>query len=192
MTSPQRGYQPHPPAYHLVTRIPETEPYVLRPNQGLIAAIWGGVFAFDVIVWSVAYLALVSGDNQFASSLLMSAIVSCLVPPFIWYTAASGGPSLAAGPYGLWVRIRQWPVKAIFLPWEAVASIQTRRNGKVLVVYPHDQRVGQGHGRFADADQWLLKLGSPDGLATPLRGDRRPEETLGALRHFAAGRSWVG
>ncbi|CAN5222348.1 hypothetical protein BH20ACT5_BH20ACT5_21330 [soil metagenome] len=81
------------------------------------------------VAWTAAYFLLVSEGSQFSSVLLFPAAVTCVAPLFICYTAASGGPQLAAGPHGLWIRTRQWPVKAILLPWEAVASIQTRRNG---------------------------------------------------------------
>jgi len=173
------SYQPAP--FQQVTRIPETEPFVLRPNQGVVAGIWGGLFVFDLALWTVLYLVLVSEDNQFRASLLAPAVITCLVPLFIWYMTASGGPHLAAGGQGLWVRTRPWPIKAVFLPWEAVASIQATRGGKALEVRSHHPAGATGEG-----------AGKPLAVI-PVRGSNRSiQETLAALAHLAAGRTWIG
>lgn len=182
----------------VVGRIPEIEPYVVGINKARISAIWGSLVAFTVLLWFglISYTAATTETLNPLSIMLLPALISIGANCFIWYAALSGGPQLAANPYGLWIRARKWPVKALFLPWEAIGRIYVRRAGlgdRALCVQLKDPRVGSGLGVFAGYDQALQRAFTGAKLTASLRFADRPEpEILSAVAHFAAGRVWLG
>ena len=68
--------------------------------------------------------------------------------------ATSGGPVLAVGPRGLWIKTRPTRGQAMWLPWEAIARIYRRRWSleKMVCVQPPDPRVGSGLGSYTAVD----------------------------------------
>lgn len=184
--------------YVVVSRIPETEPYVVGIDKAKMSAVWGSVVAFTVLLW-IGLISYASASIETLNPLSimgLPALISIGANCFIWYVAVSGGPQLALNPHGLWIRARKWPVKALFLPWESVGRIYVRRAGlgdRALCVLPVDARVGSGLGAYTRYDQALQRLMTGAKLTASVRFADRPEvEILGALSHFAAGRVRLG
>lgn len=104
---------------------------------------------------------------------------------------ASGGPVLAVGPAGLWIKTRPTRGQAIWLPWEGIAEISRRRWSleKMIVVKPRDPRAENGLGAFTAVDSSLLKLFYGSGFTATLNFADKPEaEIISAINHFSAGR----
>ncbi|PZG19336.1 hypothetical protein C1I95_11875 [Micromonospora craterilacus] len=103
----------------------------------------------------------------------------------------SGGPVLALGPTGLWIRTRPTRGQAVWLPWAAVAQISRRRWGpeKSLVVKLHDPRVLRNLGAYTALDSGMLTVIHGSGLlATLTFADRTEAEIMTAVAHYSAGR----
>jgi len=187
-----------PPPSPVVSRIPETEPYVVGINKGRASAIWGSVVAFTVVLWAVLISVATAASEAFdpLSVMLVPALLSIGANCFIWYVAVSGGPQLALNPSGMWIRARKWPVKAIFLPWESIGRINVGKAGlgdRALCVHPKDPHAGAGLGVFAGYDQAMQRAFTGAKLTASVRlADRPEQEILGAIAHFAAGRVWLG
>jgi len=197
---PYAGPSPAPFAspYLVVDRIPEIEPYVVNINKAKAGAIWGTFVAFIVLLWIGLIISAFAATEELnpLSIMLLPALISIGVNCFIWYTVVSGGPQLAMNPYGMWIRVRKWPVKALFLPWDSIERIYVRRVGLVdraLCVQPRDPRAGSGLGTFANWEQSLQQAFTGAQLTASVRFADRPEpEIMGAVSHFAAGRVWLG
>ncbi|MFF5177481.1 hypothetical protein ACFY2Q_05580 [Micromonospora sp. NPDC000316] len=196
---PHGGYPA--PSTPVAKRIPENEPFVVRPNvakRGLLAA---GVVL--VVVLPVAFLAVLGIVSSMEPEVRSGAIISvvgffvCLMIMIalplgiqLWLIG-SGGPVLALSPAGLWIRTRPTRGQAIWMPWEAVARISRRRWSleKMVVVTPHDPRMLQQLGAFTRLDSAPLNIFYGSGLAATLNFADRPEaEIMGAIAHYSAGR----
>lgn len=108
--------------------------------------------------------------------------------------AASGGPLAACDEHGLWLRARQFPARAFFLPWQAVDVVYTRRWGiqKVVCVRAHDPSVGSGMGLLAGIEQAQSKLFTGAGMIIPTaQADKRAPEILRAVARYSRGRCRV-
>ncbi|MEU4378943.1 hypothetical protein [Micromonospora echinofusca] len=190
---------PVPPP--VTRRIPEDQPFVVRPNvvkRGLL--MMGVVLVLILPIACCAGLGVVnSADPQLRSQSVVGllAVVGCLlaliaVPLGIQlWLIGSGGPVLALGPAGLWIRTRPTRGQAIWLPWEGVAQISRRRWSleKMLVVTPRDARVLQNLGAFTALDGAALNAFYGSGLVATLNFADRPEaEIMAAVAHYSAGR----
>lgn len=188
---------PLPPPNLIAGRIPETKPYVVGINRGKAAALWGSVAVYTVLMWIglISYV-FVSSDNNPLPIVLLPALLSSGTILFLWYVTVSGGPHLALNPYGMWIRARKWPVKSVFLPWESIARIYVGRAGladRALCVEPRDPRAASGLGAFAAFDQKMQRWLTGAKLTASVKFADRPEqESVGAVRHFSAGRVWIG
>ncbi|WP_433531495.1 hypothetical protein ACQPYA_05165 [Micromonospora sp. CA-263727] len=103
----------------------------------------------------------------------------------------SGGPVLAFGPAGLWIRTRPTRGQAVWLPWAAVAQISRRRWGleRMLVVTLHDPRVLRNLGAYTALDSGMLTTIYGSGLVATLTFADRPEaEIVAAVAYHSAGR----
>ncbi|MET7880374.1 hypothetical protein [Micromonospora profundi] len=196
---PHGGYPA--PSAPVAKRIPENEPFVVRPNvakRGLLAA---GIVL--ILVLPVAFLAglgiLSSADPEVRSAAVLGilGVLVCLLALIalplgiqLWLIG-SGGPVLALNPAGLWIRTRPTRGQAIWLPWEGVAQISRRRWSleKMVVVTPRDSRALQNVGIFTRLDSAALNTFYGSGLAATLNfADRQEAEIMGAIVHYSAGR----
>ncbi|WP_229403222.1 hypothetical protein [Micromonospora okii] len=198
--APQPGYTPPPPA-PVLKRIPADQPFVVRPNVVKRALVMGGVVL--VLVLPIACLAgvgLVQGaDPQARGNAVLGilGVLGCLLALIglplglqLWLIG-SGGPVLALGPAGLWIRTRPTRGQAVWLPWEAVGQVSRRRWSleKMLVVAPRDPRSLQNLGTFTAVDSGLLTAFYGSGLIATLNfADRSESEILAAVAHYSAGR----
>ncbi|MFG1776149.1 hypothetical protein ACGFIG_06945 [Micromonospora sp. NPDC049048] len=185
----------------MTRRIPEDQPFVVRPNvakRGLL--MMGVVLLFVLPIASCAGLGIVnSADPQMRSQSVLGilGVVGCLLALIalplgiqLWLIG-SGGPVLALGPAGLWIRTRPTRGQAIWLPWEGVAQISRRRWSleKMLVVKPRDSRVLQNLGAFTALDGAALSAFYGSGLVATLNfADRSEAEIMAAVAHYSAGR----
>ena len=192
-----------PSPYQTAKRIPDGLPFTIRPSIGRVLLWQGGVMAIVLLPIVCCFAVGVSNTNgmssEDATQLLLIASIpllfALLMVGFMVYVATSGGPTLAADEHGVWIRARKWPVKAIWLPWEAIARVYTRRWGidKAVCIQPHDPRAGSGTGMWSAVDQGMAQvlLGSKFNASTVF-GDKREPEIMAAMAHFARGRTYIG
>jgi hypothetical protein len=211
--SPAPGYPPYPhqqpyysppPAPHtpppVVKRIPDDQPFVLRPSAKKRLLLFGGVVLFVLLLLGCpAGLALSRGAGGSSSggaivfAVAMAVILLALGATFALqlYLITSGGPILAAGPAGLWIKTRPTRGQAIWLPWEAIGLISRRRWSfeKMLCVAPRDPRATQQLGAFTAFDSVVTQAAFGTGFTATLNfADKSEQEILQAVAHFAAGR----
>jgi hypothetical protein len=175
--------------YPVVPRIPTDQPFVVNVS----VRKWGlrlGLLAGVLVVMFLCLAGLGPGGDGSLVLVGMALLVALLVGLQIW-RVTSGGPVLAAGPAGLWIRTRTSRGQAIWLPWEAIALISRRRwmFDKMLVVQPHDPRVGQGLGVRTALSSFNMSTVYGDGfVATLTMADRKEAEILQAIAYYAANR----
>ncbi|MEU6073118.1 hypothetical protein [Micromonospora sp. NPDC047074] len=195
-----RGGHPAPPA-PVVRRIPEDQPFVVRPGLAKRGFVSMGIML--ILILPIAFLASLgivnSADPELRSQAALGVlgVVACLLAlvglPLgiqLWLIG-SGGPLLAVGPAGLWIRTRPTRGQAIWLPWEGVAQISRRRWSleKMVVVKPRDSQVLQHLGVFTRVDSATLNAFYGSGLVASLNFASRPEkEIMAAIAHYSAGR----
>ena len=213
MTTPPPGYPPQPPygaqppggppppPAPVVPRIPDDQPFVVRPNVTKRALVTLGIaLLFIGPIACCAGLGIVRSVDPAARAGSVAgilALVGCLLALIglplgiqLWLIG-SGGPVLALGPAGLWIRTRPTRGQAIWLPWEGVAQISRRRWSleKMLVVKPRDPRVLQRLGAYTALDSAALSAFYGSGLVATLNfADKSEAEILAAVAHFSAGR----
>ncbi|MGW4156482.1 hypothetical protein ACWEDF_25340 [Micromonospora chersina] len=186
--------QPPPTA----KRIPEDLPFVVRPSLrkraltlGLVTLVVGLVLACPI------GLAASAGDGGAGLLFIIPVVMLVFAVPVglqLWLVS-SGGPVLALGPAGLWIKTRPTRGQAIWLPWEAIERIYVRRWSleKMLCVKPRDPRVGSGLGAFTALDSGMQQAFFGTGFtATVNHADRGEDEIMRAVVGYAAGRCRVG
>jgi hypothetical protein len=193
---PHQPYHP-PPGLPVTKRIPEDQPFIVRASAGKRALQFGVLLLFVLLVFGCPLgIAISSGGDSGELGPLLG-ILGCFVVFFgaIFglqiYLLVSGGPILAVGPYGLWIKTRPTRGQAIWLPWELVERVYRRRWAleKMVCVKPRDPRVGSNLGAFTALDSSMQKLFFGSGFTSTVNfADKREEEIMSALRHFAAGR----
>lgn len=203
--NPQPPYPPGHPGYlpppaPTATRIPEDQPFVVRPSVAKRGLFLGGVAAVLIgPVTCIAGLALASsaesgrGDAVLGAVALAGCLLAAVGLPFgiqLWLIS-TGGPVLALSPAGLWIRTRPTRGQAVWVPWEAVARISRRRWGieKMLVVQLRDPRMLQNLGTYTALDSSMLAAFYGSGLVSTLNFADRPEqEIMAGVAHYSAGR----
>ena len=182
--------QPFP----VVPRIPEDQPFIVRPSVRKRVLVIGGFMAVLLVcLGCVLGLAAIGSENGLALLVLFLVIALVLVGLIglqIWLVA-TGGPVLAVGPAGLWIKTRPSRGQAIWLPWEAIGMISRRRWSfeKMLCVAPRDPRAEQRLGAFTAFDSMVTQAAFGTGFTATLNfADRSEQEILQAVAHFAAGR----
>ncbi|MFD0576743.1 hypothetical protein [Dactylosporangium darangshiense] len=185
----------------IARRIPENLPFVARPSAMKRALILVPVVAAVLVVIGCPAAIVLTADGPDHTSgdiVALVALLACLtvvlttVVALQIYLVSSGGPVLAAGPAGLWIKTRPTRGQAIWLPWEGIAEIRRRRWAleKMVVVKPRDPRAEGGLGAFTAIDSSMLKLFYGSGFTATLNfADRSEDEILAALRQFSAGRT---
>ncbi|MER7168852.1 hypothetical protein ABT336_22640 [Micromonospora sp. NPDC000207] len=193
--APPPGGYPPPPTTPVTKRIPEDQPFVVRPSIAKRGGVIGGVVlvVFAPFLCLAGFAARQAGEAVFG----LLGLLACLLPlvalalGFQLWLIASGGPVLALSPAGVWIRSRPTRGQAVWLPWEAVAQISRRRWSleKMLVVRPHDPRSVQNLGVFTALDSGVLHAFYGSGLVATLNFADRPEaEIMAAVAHYSAGR----
>ncbi|SCL35861.1 hypothetical protein GA0074692_4201 [Micromonospora pallida] len=198
----QPGYPPPPaPPAPTAKRIPEDQPFVVRPSVAKRGLLIGGVAL--VVLMPIVCIAGIgvasaggpgtSDDAVFTIFGILICLLTLIALPLgiqLWLIA-SGGPVLALSPAGLWIRTRPTRGQAVWVPWEAVAQIRRRRWSleKMLVVELRDPRMLQNLGAYTALDNSMLKAFYGSGLASTLNFADRPEqEIMAAVTHYSAGR----
>jgi len=178
----------------VVPRIPEDQPFVVRPSMRKRMLVFGGIIAAMMVFLGALFgLAAIGSENGLALLVLFLVIALAFVGLIglqIWLLA-TGGPVLAVGPAGLWIKTRPSRGQAIWLPWEAIGMISRRRWSfeKMLCVAPRDPRAGQQLGAFTALDSMVNQAAFGTGFTATLNfADRSEQEILQAVAHFAAGR----
>jgi hypothetical protein len=189
------GWPPQPPRpFPVVKRIPEDQPFVLRhsvPRRLLVMA--GPLLLMLVAVGCPLGLLTTGGIDPLVPLAILGSVVvlvGLLVGLQLWLLA-SGGPVLAVGPAGLWIKTRPTRGQAIWLPWEAIEQVYRRRWAfeKMVCVKPRDPRTGGNLGAYTALDSGMQQLVFGTGLTATLKfGDRSEPEIMQAIGHFAAGR----
>ncbi|WP_416901092.1 hypothetical protein [Micromonospora echinospora] len=193
------GYPP-PPA-PTAKRIPEDQPFVVRPSvakRGLVMGAVALVLLSPIVCLAGLGLAgSTDPDMRANAALVIVGIFVCLLAAIslplgiqLWLIA-SGGPVLALSPAGLWIRTRPTRGQAVWVPWEAVAQIRRRRWSleKMLVVQLRDPRMLQNLGAYTALDSSMLNAFYGSGLVATLNfADRSEQEIVAAVTHYSAGR----
>ncbi|WP_192580052.1 hypothetical protein [Micromonospora sp. AMSO31t] len=179
-------------------RIPEDLPFVVRPSLRKRALSLGLVTLVIGLVMTCPIGLAASSEGGGAGLLFIIPVVMLVfaVPVGLQlWLVSSGGPVLALGPAGLWIKTRPTRGQAIWLPWELVERIYLRRWGleKMLCVKPRDPRVGSGLGAFTALDSGMQQAFFGTGFtATVNHADRSEDEIMRAVVGYAAGRCRVG
>ncbi|MFE0589593.1 hypothetical protein [Micromonospora echinospora] len=193
------GYPP-PPA-PTAKRIPEDQPFVVRPSvakRGLVMGAVALVLLSPIVCLAGLGLAGSADPDMRANAALgIAGIFVCLLAAIglplgiqLWLIA-SGGPVLALSPAGLWIRTRPTRGQAVWVPWEAVGQIRRRRWSleKMLVVQLRDPRMLQNLGAYTALDSSMLNAFYGSGLVSTLNfADRSEQEIVAAVTHYSAGR----
>jgi hypothetical protein len=185
---------PHP--YPVVKRIPEDQPFIVRPSLKKRGAVVGTLLGgLAVLLFCLFGLGSIGDDGASVGVLLgvwfVLVVVLGAVFGLLLWLSSSGGPVLAVGPAGLWIKTRPTRGQAIWLPWEAIALISRRRWSveKLLVVQPRDLRAENGLGAFTAFDASISRAFYGSGFTATLNmGDKDEAEILQAVAYFAANR----
>ena len=185
-----RTVQPYP----VVPRIPADQPFIVRPSVRKRVLFFGGFVALLLLLLGCVLAWGASGSsNGLALLVIFLAIAAFFVVLFglqVWLLA-TGGPVLAVGPAGLWIKTRPSRGQAIWLPWESIGLISRRRWSfeKMLCVAPRDPRAGQQLGAFTAFDSMVTQAAFGTGFTATLNfADKGEQEILQAVAYFAAGR----
>ncbi|MCI4062637.1 hypothetical protein MRQ36_08675 [Micromonospora sp. R77] len=200
---PNAGWSPaqppawQPPPSRTAKRIPEDQPFVARPSLRKRGLALGGLTLFIGLVLACPLGLAASGENGDAGILLAIPLIMlffALVVGLQLWLVSSGGPVLAVGPAGLWIKTRPTRGQAIWLPWEAVDQVYRRRWGleKMLCVKARDPRAGGDLGAFTALDAGMQQAFFGTGFtATVVYADRTEQEIMDAVWRYSAGRCRV-
>jgi hypothetical protein len=179
--------------YPLAPRIPEDQPFIVRHSVRKRAVVFGGIFALLLVPLGAVFALVAEPRNAVGLLVVFLGIALLLVGLFglqVWMLA-SGGPALAVGPVGLWIKTRPSRGQAIWLPWESIGQISRGRLNleKMLCVAPRDPRAEQNLGAYTAFDAHVVMNAFGTGFVATLNfADRGEAEILAAVAHFSAGR----
>jgi hypothetical protein len=174
---------PVTPVYAITEKVPSYLPLVLRNRASRVLLLSGavtvGVMVLGTaVVYGVAHVVWAERPPSLAVILLCGLVPLVQVPIFLLlYT--SGGPTLAAGPNGIWVRISSRPVRSMWLPWEAIERVRVRPRflDRQVVIVKKGTTPSAGFGTGFLVSLWLAGRGA--------------EEMLRELRRYSSGRCAV-
>jgi hypothetical protein len=170
---------------------------VARPSLRKRGLALAGLVLFIGLVMACPVGLAASSENGDASILLVIPLIMffcALLIGFQLWLVSSGGPVLAVGPAGLWIKTRPTRGQAIWLPWEAVDQVYRRRWGleKMLCVKARDPRAGGDLGAFTALDAGMQQAFFGTGFtATVVYADRTEREIMDAVLRYSAGRCRV-
>ncbi|PWU43371.1 hypothetical protein DLJ46_31730, partial [Micromonospora globispora] len=185
-----------PPAARRAKRIPDDEPFVARPSlrkRGL--ALGGLTLMIGLLLACPLGLAASSDGPGILLAIPLIMVVFALFVGLQLWLVSSGGPALAVGPTGLWIKTRPTRGQAIWLPWEAIDRIYRRRWGleKMLCVAARDPRAERDLGAFTALDAGMQRGFFGTGFTATLNfADRSEKEIMDAVLRHSAGRCRVG
>ncbi|WP_432972041.1 hypothetical protein [Dactylosporangium sp. CA-233914] len=201
---PPGGYRVPPgPQSPVTRRIPENLPFVARPSAVRRLVIMVPIAVMLLLLIGCPFgMVLTADDPNHTSGDIVALVALMGCGAFVMFAAialqvfllTSGGPVLAMGPAGMWIKTRPTRGQAIWLPWEGIERIRRRRWAleKMLVVKPRDPRVEGSLGAFTAVDSAMLKLFYGSGLTATLNfSDRSEDEILAAVRQYSAGRTLI-
>lgn len=178
----------------MTNRIPEDQPFVARHSVKKRVLLFGGISGGIALLFA-AFVGIASGDLLIGLATFgCFAVMFGLIFGVQIALFATGGPVLAIGPAGLWIKTRPTRGQAIWLPWEAIERVYQRRWAldKMLCVKPRDPRTGANLGTFTALDSGMQQLVFGTGFTAPLNFADRPEaEIISAVAHFSGGRVHV-
>ncbi len=156
---------------------------MLRPSMRKRVLLFGGLLLFILLLLACpAGLALSDGGDSGGAVIFIVAMAVVLlffggVLGLQLYLITSGGPILAAGPAGLWIKTRPTRGQAIWLPWEGVERIYRRRWGleKMVCVKARDPRAGSNLGAFTAVDSSMQQLFFGSGFTATCTYADKPE-----------------
>lgn len=197
----QPGGYPAPPP--VTKRIPQDQPFIVRPSVRKRGLLFGGLLLFILVLLACPLgLALSGGGSTGDGSQVFGVlgVLGCVLAVIglplglqLWLLT-SGGPVMAVGPAGMWIKTRPTRGQAIWLPWEGIERISRRRWSleKMVVVKARDPRADNNLGAFTAVDSSLQKLFYGSGFTATLNFADRPEaEIMAAITHFSAGRTHI-
>jgi len=178
----------------VVKRIPEDQPFVVRPSVGKRLLAFGGLFGVIILLFGCPLgLMLFDADSPLVLAIMLGTFLiffGLLIGLQLWLLV-SGGPVLAVGPTGMWIKTRPTRGQAVWLPWEAIEQVYRRRWAleKMVCVKPRDPRVVGNLGAYTAVDSGMQQALFGTGLTATLNFADRPEaEIMQAIGHFSAGR----
>ena len=178
-------------------RIPTDLPLVVRHNVGKRLLAYGlAYFAWCLVLLGLARLLTLTTAGRGVVAVVVAG--GCLVPVvgfllgvYLW-TLASRSPVLAAGPAGIWVKCRSLPVRAVWLPWEAIELVSRSRwwvFEKMIKIRPRDPDIHRHLGPTGTFDATIgwWYFGPP--LSAMLSfTDRSEPVVMAAIAQYSAGR----
>lgn len=181
-----------PPATRRAKRIPEDQPFVARPSLRKRALALGGLtLVIGLLLACPLGLAASSDGAGILLAIPLIMVVFALFVGLQLWLVSSGGPTLAVGPAGLWIKTRPTRGQAIWLPWEAVDRIYRRRWGleKMLCVATRDPGAGGDLGAFTALDAGMQQAFFGTGFTATLNfADRSEKLIMDAVLRHSAGR----
>jgi hypothetical protein len=188
----------------LVKRIPHDQPLVLKSRFGRFLLVFGALFLgipLVILLGAAMLLFAVTGIGFGDLSLIVLVAYGALVLVGLLQMAIligmgmAGGPVLAANTEGLWIRVRKWPARSVYLPWPMIARIYPRRWlwDRAICVVALDPRAGSQAGVFARIDMAMQNalVGSRLTASTFYSG-RRADDVLQELHRLSGGRVHIG
>ncbi|MGA3525985.1 hypothetical protein [Melissospora conviva] len=214
---PHPSHENPPPALTAV-RVPEGQPFEVRPSTARRGLAYAGV-VLAVMAPLTYYFFLLLGDPNreldFDARLDLFGLVAyplivvgtplgcrlwlfrasgpvlAMDPAGLWIRIPAGGRLLVAGPNGMWMRTRPAQGPVLWLPWESVARLHPQRRGlkRMLVVQPRDPRTLRRGDASTVIDDDLVRVFHGTGPAAYLNfTDRSEAEIMAAAAHHSAGR----
>jgi hypothetical protein len=199
---PQAPPGAEPP--ELVKRIPDKQPLVLKSRFSRFLTVFGALYLgipLAILLGVSMLLFAVTGIGFGDLSLIMLVAYGALVlfgltqMALLISIGMAGGPVLAANTDGLWIRVRKWPARSVYLPWSMITRIYPRRWlwDRAICVVALDPRVGSQAGVFARIDMAMQKalVGSRLTASTYYSGCRA-DDVLMELHRLSGGRVHIG
>ncbi|MGI8625800.1 MAG: hypothetical protein ACR2J5_04400 [Geodermatophilaceae bacterium] len=174
-------------------RVPADLPYVVRPSRRFAwffrsLLILPLLLVLGVSVWIIIESRPLDPPWSSLWPLGFIVLISCAFMACVWSLRFGGGPRLAIGPEGVWVRGINRPVRAHCLPWEQLDQIWLDRE-HYLCLRPGDPGLVAGWKGQAGLEvrAAMRRRGAPFTVPLGRHSDRPDAEVLAALRNFSAG-----
>lgn len=180
-------------------RIPDDLPFTVRPDRkkAIILGVMTGLVSccpFSLGISRAVADNVSSGPAMFAVGAVVFLILIAAGVTTMVASLTSGGPMLGCDYNGVWVRTRQFPSRAMHLPWRAIRIVHSRQFliQTMVGVSPLDPNLGRGLGPLAAIERLQQSLLSGSRFAVPtLHADHDALHILHAIAHFSQGRCHI-